>query len=191
MLLEIFPMGTTDIMLGMYVLYEGQPHVVIDKEFYSPAKGASFTKTKLRNLNTGKIISTVYKSVERPEEISVDNQTMQYLYNDGNKAFLMNPNTFEQVEVSINLIPGGTDFLHIDGKYIATIYNDKILSIQIPVKMTLEVTDTTDAVKGNTATNASKDAILETGAKVQVPLFINRGDRITINTDDRSYVAKA
>jgi len=184
-------MGTMDIVLGMYVKYEGQPHVVIDKEFYSPAKGASFIKAKLKNLYTGKIVSTVYKGSEHPEEINVETRTMQFLYHDGKDAHFMDPNTFEQISFAVENIPYGTDYLHVDGKYIATIYEEKVIGMQIPVKMTLEVTETSDAVKGNTATNATKDAILETGAKVQVPLFIKSGDRIIINTDDRSYVGKA
>jgi elongation factor P len=184
-------MATMEVKLGMYILYEGEPYVIVDKEFCSPGKGGAFNRVKMKNLKTGKIISRVFDSDTKLDDISVLSRSVQYLYVDGTEVYFMDQETYDQFAFPLDLIPGGTGYLHADSKYIASFYEDEVLAIQIPIKMTLEVKETSGAVKGNTATNAFKDAIVETGAKIQVPLFINQGDKIIINTDTGTYVAKA
>lgn len=182
---------TNDLAKGMCILFNGEPHIVIEKEFYSPGKGGAFTRTKLRNLKTGKIVANVFKSGERIDPITVELRTVQYMYEDGADAYFMNPTSFEQFNVSLDIIDSRTDYLHADAKYIAMIYEDAVIGIQLPPKIELVVTMTSDAVKGNTATNAYKEAELETGAKVQVPMFISNGDKIIINTETGEYTSKA
>jgi elongation factor P len=181
---------TSDLKEGMYVLFNGDLYSIIEREFYKPGKGGAYNRCKLRNLRTGKVLAHTFGSNEKLEEVTVENRTVQYLYVDGDDVYFMDPESFDQFSVKLALIPGGTDYLHPDCKYIATSYEDEILGVQIPIKMGLLITETTDAVKGNTTTNAYKEAILETGAKVQVPLFISQGDRIIINTETNSYVSK-
>jgi elongation factor P len=184
-------MGTRDIAEGMYIKFEGDPYVCIAREFYAPAKGSSFNRVKLKNLRTGKIINQTWRSAENIEEISVETKNVQFLYNDDKQGYFMDPVSFEQFSFPLDSITGGTNYLHADGKYIVVIYEGKVLSVQPPVKMTLKVVQADEAVKGNTATNTTKEAVLETGAKVQVPLFISVGDSVTINTELNTYVSKA
>lgn len=182
---------TSDISKNMVIDYKGEPYIVLEKEFYKPGKGGAFNRTKLRNIKTGSVLNITFKSNEKVEELDVQRLTMNYLYLDGNKAIFMNPETYEQIEVSLDLIQGGTNYLHTEGHYVFMFLDDEVISVEIPQKLTLEVVDTTDAVKGNTATNATKEAVLETGCKVQVPLFIVNGDKIMVNTESNSYTSKA
>ncbi len=181
---------TTEIRKGMIIRFNNEPHIVIEKEFYSPGKGGAFNRCKLKNIRTGKFVNQVFKSGEKVEELDVQTRNMQFLYADDSSGYFMSPETFEQITVSLDLIPGGTDWLHADAKYVMTIFEDEVIYVQLPAKISLIVTETSDAVRGDTATNASKEAILETGVKVQVPLFIKQGDKIIINTDTGTYFSK-
>jgi elongation factor P len=182
---------TNNIVRGMFILFNKEPHLVVDREFYSPGKGGAFNRVKLKSLKTGKIISQTIKTNEKVEEIDVETRTMQFIYVDGNDAYFMDPKTYDQISVPLSLIEGGSDYLHADGKYVTISYEGEVLSVQLPSKLTLVVTETTDATRGNTANNATKEAVLETGARVQVPLFIKQGERIIINTQTETYVGKA
>lgn len=182
---------TSDFVKGMVISYKGDPHVVLEKEFYKPGKGGAFNKTKLRNIKTGSVQNVTFKSDEKVEELDVEKKTMNFLYLNGASAVFMDPTTYDQVEVDLEKIPDGADFLHADGHYIFMFYDGDVISVELPLKLALIVKDTTDAVKGNTSTNATKEAELETGLKIQVPLFINTGDKVAVNTDAKSYVSKA
>jgi elongation factor P len=183
-------METNDLYKGVILNYNNEPHVLVDKEFYKPGKGSSFTKVRLQNIRTGKLINDVFKSGAKIETLEVETKSMQYMYQDGSMAYFMNPKTFDQIQIELDSIPNKTDYLHEKGNYIMTFYEGSVIYVQIPVKLGLLVTETPDAVKGDTATNAYKEAILETGAKVMVPLFIKNGDRIIINTETNTYYSK-
>ena len=181
---------TGTLTKGMVINFNNEPYIVIEKEFYAPAKGASFQRTKLKSIKFGKVVSHTFKSFEKVEELDVETKTMQFLYSDDSDAYFMDAVTFDQIAVPLDQIPNRTDFLHIDGKYILLIYEGRAISVQLPLKMTMRVIETGDGVKGNTATNATKEAILESGVKVQVPLFIKNGDKISINTESGTYYSK-
>ena len=182
---------TNNIVKGMFILYNKEPHLVVDRVFYSPGKGAAFNRTRLESLKTGKIVSQTFKSNEKVEEIDVETKTMQFIYVDENNAFFMDPQTYEQISVSLDVIDHGTNYLHTDAKYVTINYEGEVLSVQLPGKIILQITETSDASRGNTATNATKEAVLETGAKVQVPLFIRQGEKVIVNTESSTYVGKA
>jgi len=152
-------------------MHNGDPYFVTSAEFYSPGKGAAFTRLKMRNLNTGRTIPFTFKSGERVEELEVNFQSMQYLYSDDNYAFFMEPNTYEQYQVAIHLVEDFLPFMKAGTDYVLIVYEGKPISIKFPPQVELEVTETSPAVKGNTVNTATKEALLETGAKVQVPLF--------------------
>jgi elongation factor P len=181
---------TSEIRRGMIIRFNNEPHIIMEKEFRAMGKGGAFNRVKLKNIKTGKFVNHVFKSGEKVEELDVMTMNMQYMYADDSKAYFMNPETFEQIELSLDLIPGGTDWLHPDAKYIMSMFEDEVIYVQLPAKISLIITETSDAVKGDTATNASKEATLETGVKVQVPLFIKQGDKIIINTDTGTYFSK-
>jgi len=181
---------TNELRRGMIISYNGEPHLLIEKEFYSPGKGAAFTRTKLKNVQTGKIVNQVFKSGEKVDELDIETKTMQFLYADDTDAYFMDPISFDQINVALDMIDKGTAFLHPDGKYILIVFEGKAISVQLPSKIGLIVTETSDANKGNTSGNATKDAILETGYKAQVPLFIKQGEKVIINTETCLYVSK-
>jgi elongation factor P len=182
--------ATSELSRGMIIRFNNEPHILVEKEFYSPGKGGAFNRCRLKSIKTGKFFYHVFKSGEKVEELDIETKNTQYLYIDGETAYFMDPTTFEQFGVSLEIIPNGTDFLHTDAKYIMSFFEGEVIYVQLPQKITLTVTETSDAVKGNTATNASKEAIVETGYKVQVPLFIKVGDRIVINTEGGTYFSK-
>jgi elongation factor P len=179
-----------DIAKGMIIKYNNEPYVVISKEFTAMGKGSAFNRCKIKNIRTGKILEQVYKSGEKVEDLVVTKATMQFIYTDSDNAYFMNPETFEQVGVPLDNVPGGTDYLHESGHYVISFYEGEVLIVEILGKIVLEVTETSDAVRGNTATNATKEAKLETGAKVQVPLFIKIGDKVAINPETGEYASK-
>lgn len=181
---------TDRIVRGMIIKINEEPHLIMEREFYKPGKGNAFNRTKLKNLINGKIFTQTYKSGEKVDEVDVESKSMQYLYSDGTEVFFMDPVSFDQMSIQLEQIPGGTDYLHTEGKYIMMFYEGKAISVQPPIKISLRVTETSGAVKGNTAGNATKEAILETGAKVQVPLFIKEGDMVVINTENGTYDSK-
>jgi elongation factor P len=182
---------TENLFQGQTIKYNNEIWVIISKEFAAMGKGSSFNRCKLKNLLTGKVIPITFKDGDKVEEIDVEKQTVQFLYDDGKMGFFMNPDTFEQIEFPLDDIAGRADFLHTEARYIASKYQGMIISIQLPIKIVLAVTETSAGVKGNTVNNTYKDAIMETGAKIQVPLFIQIGDKISINTEEVSYVSKA
>lgn len=183
--------GTTEVRRGMIILYNNEPHIIIEKEFYSPGKGGAFNRVKLKSIRSGKILSQTFKSGEKLEELEISTSTMQFLYVDGDIAYFMNPESFDQVGINLDLIPGSTDFLHTEAKYIVTSYDGEPIYVQMPPKISLVITETPDAVKGDSVSNATKEAILETGVKINVPLFIKTGEKIVVNTEDYTYFSKA
>jgi len=181
---------TSELRRGMIIAFNNEPHFLIEKEFYSPGKGGAFTRTKLKNIKTGKIINNVFKSGEKVDELDVETKTMQFLYEDGKDAYFMDPVTFEQLSVNLEMVDHGKEFLHTEGKYILIVFEGNAISVQLPGKISLIVEQTSDAVKGNTSGNATKEAILETGYKAYVPLFIKQGEKVVINTETGLYVSK-
>jgi len=181
---------TTEIYRGMIIKFNAEPHIVVDKEFKAMGKGSAFNRCRLKNIKTGKFFEQVFKSGEKVEELDVETKSMQFVYIDGTDAYFMDQETFEQISLSIDTIPGGTNYLHTEAKYIMTFYEGEVIYVQLPQKITLQVIDTYAAVKGDTATNASKEATLETGVKIQVPLFIKNGDKIIVNTETETYFSK-
>lgn len=183
--------NTTEIYQGQTINYNNELWVVIEKQFAAMGKGGSFSRTRLKNVLSGKVIPVTFKNGDTVDEVTVEKFSVQYLYADNENAYFMNPSNFEQFDFPLDSIAGGTDFLHNNASYIASRYNDKIIAVAVPIKINLQVTEAGDGAKGDTVNNATKEVTLETGAKIHVPLFIKTGDQIQINTELRSYTSKA
>ena len=182
---------TSDYRKGKIILYKNEPHLISDMEFYSPGKGAAFYRLKLKNLATGKVIPVTIKSDEKSEELEVNYKNMQYLYADGDILYFMDPDTYEQFELKKDIVGKLFEFMKEGEEYTVTIHKDQLIYLKPPAQVILTVTETTDAVKGNTAQGATKDAILETGAKIQVPLFIKEGEKVKVDPETGSYFGRA
>ena len=183
--------STNDLKNGITIEYEGNIYVVMETQHVKPGKGAAIVKAKLKNLRTGAIFEQTFNAGVKVATARIEKQLMQYLYNMSGVFYFMNMESYEQLELQQSQIGDNVKFLKENLEVYITSYNGEILGIDLPDKVTLVVTHTEPAVKGNTTTNALKDAECETGLMVRVPLFIEEGESIIISTDDGKYVSRA
>ena len=184
-------MDTSDIRKGLKIMLDGHPYIVVEFQFVKPGKGQAFTRTKLKNMLTGGNIERNLRSSEKLEAADVEERSLQYIYPDGEMYVFMNSNTGEQLSVHKDAVGQDADFL-IDGIDASiTIYRGNPVSISLPPHIVVQVVETEPGIKGDTATNVSKPAKISTGATVAVPLFINEGEWIRVDTRSRSYLERA
>jgi len=176
---------------GMKVMIDGDPCSMVDVEFVKPGKGQAFTRVRLRNLLTGRIWERTFKSNESVESADVMDIDMEYLYNDGEMWHFMDPNTYEQVAADKTAVGDSAKWLKEQDKCVITLWNDNPISVTPPNFVELEVTETDPGLKGDTAQGGSKPATLSTGAVVRVPLFIEEGEVLRIDTRTGEYVSRA
>ena len=183
---------TADIKNGMCIKFNNGLYTIIEFLHVKPGKGPAFVRTKLRNVQTGRVIENTFSSGVKLDEVRIEKRPFQYLYKDDMGYNFMNNETYEQVSIAKELI-NGVDFLKEGDLVDVTIHadTDTILFAELPISVILEVTYTEPGLKGDTATNTLKPATVETGATVKVPLFINTGDKIKVNTADGTYLERA
>lgn len=183
--------STNEFRGGLKVMLDNEPCSIIENEFVKPGKGQAFNRVKLRNLKTGRVLEKTFKSGESLPAADVTEADMQYLYNDGEFWHFMAQDTFEQHAASGDVV--GESKLWLKEQDICTIvmYNGTPLSVEAPNFVTLKITETEPGIRGDTATGGNKPATMETGAVVRVPLFINEGDLIKIDTRKGEYVSRA
>ena len=180
-----------DIKNGMTLLIEGQIYQVIDFLHVKPGKGSAFVRIKLKNLRTGAVIENTYNTNIKIQKAHVDKAHTQYLYQSGDNYVFMNNETYEQVEVDKSKLEDYIPFIKEGLDVEINSYEGEIIGIGLPEKVEYTITSTEPAVKGNTTNNAQKDAVIETGYTVKVPLFINEGEKIVITTKDGKYAGRA
>lgn len=180
-----------EIKNGMTIIIDGKLCLIEEFQHVKPGKGAAFMKMKLRNLRTGALVEDTYNTNIKIERARVDRLPMQYLYSMGDSYIFMNNETYEQLELPEEKIKDQVKFLKEGLDITITMYEGEILGVQLPEKVEYEVVETTEAVKGNTTNNANKDAKIETGYVVKVPLFISQGEKILISTNDGKYAGRA
>ena len=183
--------NVNDIKNGMTILFEDNIYTVLEFSHVKPGKGAAFVQAKLKNLRTGSIVEKRFNSGVKLEKAMVEMKNMQFLYANGDIYNFMNMETYEQIELDKNQIGEDVDFLKEDLMVDVTFFQGELLGLILPEKVEVKVTQTEPAVKGNTTNNAMKDAILETGLKVKVPLFVEQGEMIIVSTKDGKYVSRA
>lgn len=184
--------STSDIRNGLCMNYNHDIYTVVEFQHVKPGKGPAFVRTKLKSLTSGKVIDNTWPSGHKIDEVRIERRKFQYLYKDDMGFHFMNSETFEQVSIPVDLIENN-DFL-LDGMNVEALYNannEQILTCELPPFVVLEVTYSEPGVKGDTATNATKPATLETGAEINVPLFINEGDKVKVDTSTRAYMERA
>lgn len=180
--------NTSDIRNGLCIRYNHDIYKIIEFLHVKPGKGPAFVRTKLRSVTTGKVLENTFSAGHKIEEVRVETHKFQFLYNDGEFYHFMNTDDYSQ----IRLLEAALDApgLLKEGEVVTVLINSEDnmpLSVDMPPSVILEVTHTEPGVKGNTATNATKSATVETGAEVNVPLFINEGDKIKIETEKGTY----
>lgn len=180
-----------DIKNGMTVIVDGALCLIVDFQHVKPGKGTPFIKIKLKNLRTGSIVEQTFNTNIKIERAHVDKMPVQYLYNDGSNYIFMNTETYDQLELNEKLLEDEKKYLKEQLEIEISSYQGEIIGITLPEKIDYVVTSTEPAVKGNTSSSAMKDATLETGYVIKVPLFINDGDVITVSTKDGKYCGRA
>ncbi|MCK0132111.1 elongation factor P [Flavobacteriaceae bacterium F08102] len=179
---------TSDIKKGLCIIYNNDTYKIVDFQHVKPGKGPAFVRTKLKSLTTGKVLDNTFSAGHKIDEVRVETRKYQYLYKDGDRYHFMNNDDYSQIELQETILDSPD--LMKEGEVVTVIVRaeDELpLAVEMPASVILEVTHTEPGVKGNTATNATKPATVETGATVNVPLFINEGDKVKIETEKGTY----
>ena len=182
--------SVNDFKTGMTIKYEGNIYSVVEFQHVKPGKGAAFVKSKLKNLRTGSTIEITFNSSVKVEPARIEKKPMQFLYASGEDYVFMDMNDYSQVEINTKNLGDDVKYLKENLEVLISFYEGEMLGIELPEKIDYVITKTEPAVKGNTATNATKDAIVETGMLVKVPLFIEQGEEIIVSTKDGKYVSR-
>jgi elongation factor P len=172
---------------GDYILYNNNVNKVVRTEFYNPGKGSALMKVRIQDVLSGKSVDYTYKSVEMVETVEVNGSTMQYLYKDADNFYFMDNKSFEQYEMPIDLLGDAGRFLKESEEYHVYLYDGRPIDLNFGGSITLKIIKAEDVVAGNTSTNITKPATVETGAEVRVPPFIKIGDMVSINPDTGEY----
>lgn len=180
-----------DIKNGMTIIMDGNLCTIQEFQHVKPGKGPAFVRIKLKNLRTGSTTEDTYNTNIKIQKAHIDKTEVQYLYNSGDTYTFMNNETYEQIEVPSKVLGDNIKFIKEGLTINLDIYEGEIIGITLPEKVEYEVIETEPAVKGNTTNNANKDAKIETGYVVKVPLFINQGEKIIVSTKDGKYSGRA
>lgn len=180
-----------DIKNGMTIIMDGNLCLIQEFQHVKPGKGPAFVRIKLKNLRTGSTVEDTYNTNIKVEKAHIDKMNMQYLYKDGSSYVFMNTETYDQITIPEEKMEEEKKFIKEGMEITIDFYEGEIIGITLPEKVEFEVIETEPAVKGNTTNNAMKDATIETGYTVKVPLFINQGEKIIISTSDGKYSSRA
>lgn len=184
--------STSDIRKGLCIRYNNDIYKIIEFLHVKPGKGPAFVRTKLKSVTSGKVLDNTFSAGHKIEDVRVETRSYQYLYPEGDIFHFMNTDDYNQIQIQKSLLEA-PDLLK-EGEVVSIIFNaedNMPLSAEMPASVILEVTHAEPGVKGNTATNATKPATVETGARINVPLFINEGDKIKIDTEKGTYLERA
>ncbi|MGD8778429.1 MAG: elongation factor P [Ignavibacteria bacterium] len=182
---------TSDFRNGLIIKFKGGLYSIVEFQHVKPGKGGAFVRTKLKNLQNGKVLDNTFRSGESVDVVRVERKKYQYLYREAGGLVLMDNETYEQLTVPDEMFGDGTKFLK-EGEDIEILHDDsdQIVTVEIPIFVELAVTATEPGFKGDTATNVMKPATLETGAEIQVPLFVNEGDLLKVDTRKGEYAER-
>ena len=171
-------------------MFHDEPCMVMDITFVSPGKGSAVYRTKLKNLYTGRVVEFTFKSGEKVEEVLVETHEAAYSYFDGTDYVFIEPRTYEQYNVPADIVGDDKVFLKESILYRIKFYEEKAVGLTLPKSIILTVVEAENSIKGDTATSAMKTAIMDTGAKILVPLFVKVGDEVSIGTESREYLSR-
>ena len=180
-----------DFRKGITFEINGEPYVILDFQHVKPGKGAAFVRTKYKNIITGATREEAFNPSDKFENARIDTKTMQYLYNDGDLYYFMDTESYEQIPIGKDQVEEAMKYLRENDEATIKFYNEKPFLVEAPNFVNLTVIETEPGVKGDTATNATKAATVETGAVIQVPIFINEGEKIQIDTRSGEYLGRA
>ncbi len=181
---------TNDLKNGMVLKIEGQLWSVIEFQHVKPGKGPAFVRTKMKNIESGKIIDKTFNAGTKVETANVDKRSMQYLYNGGSACVFMDVQTYDQIEVQPDIVGDSTHFLLENQEAIVATNEGRVLYVELPASVELLIAETEPGLQGDRSTGGTKPATLETGHQIQVPLFISTGEKVKVDTRDSSYLGR-
>ena len=182
--------STTDFRKGLKIEIDGTPFEIIEFQHFKPGKGGAMVRTKLRNILNGRVLDNTFRSGEKVERPNLESRDMQFLYHEGEQLVFMDMTTYDQMHMDAEATDGKANYLKDGQECRVLLYNEKPLDIEIPASLVLEVTETEPGAKGDTVTNVTKPATLETGVVIQVPIFVNIGDRVKVDTRTNGYLGR-
>lgn len=183
--------STQDFRNGLKIEYEGAPYIIVEFQHIKPGKGSAFTRTRIRNLITGRTIDPTFKSGDKVGKPDIDEKTMQYLYHEGDHYTFMDTTSYEQTIIDKEALGDGANWMPENCECSILFWNSRAIGVSLPNFVVLRVTKCEPGFRGDTATGATKPATLESGAQINVPLFVNEGDAIRIDTRTGTYVERA
>jgi elongation factor P len=183
--------NTNQFRNGMHIELEGAPWRIVEFQHVKPGKGGAFVRTKLKSLDSGAVVDKTFRAGEKFTRVHTEVKNAQFLYDDGNEVHFMDQESFEQFTVPHGDLEDELSFMQPSSVVQVLAVNGKPSGVQMPASVELEVTETEPGVKGDTVSNVTKPATLETGAVVQVPLFVNTGDRIKVDPREKRYISRA
>ena len=183
--------STNNLKNGMTLNIDGKLWQIVEWNHHKPGKGGAMVRTKLRDVEQGKVVERTFRAGEDVEQAIVERKTLQYLYQEGQDFVFMNTETYEQRHVTPEAVGDAKNWIREGDTVEIQEYEGRILSVDVPANVELEITYTEPGLAGNTATNTTKSATLETGVEVQVPLFIEQGEKIKVDTRTASYISRA
>lgn len=183
-------MDTSELKNGVKVIFDNAPYLVLHVDFVKPGKGQAFYKIRVQNMLTGNTLEKTLRSGEKIEAADVTDVDMQYLYSDANGYVFMDKNTYDQLTVPTKVVGDNKDFLLENMDVVMTLWNGEAITVRLPNSVVMEIVYTEPAVKGDTQSRVMKPAKLVTGAEVPVPIFVDIGDKISINTVTREYIGR-
>ena len=182
--------STTDFRKGLKIEIDGTPFEIIEFQHFKPGKGGAMVRTKLRNILNGRVLDNTFRSGEKVERPNLESRDMQFLYHEGEQLVFMDMTTYDQMHMDAEATDGKANYLKDGQECRVLLYNEKPLDIEIPASLVLEVTETEPGAKGDTVSNVTKPATLETGVVIQVPIFVNIGDRVKVDTLTNGYLGR-
>ena len=182
--------STTDFRKGLKIEIDGTPFEIIEFQHFKPGKGGAMVRTKLRNILNGRVLDNTFRSGEKVERPNLESRDMQFLYHEGEQLVFMDMTTYDRMHMDAEATDGKANYLKDGQECRVLLYNEKPLDIEIPASLVLEVTETEPGAKGDTVSNVTKPATLETGVVIQVPIFVNIGDRVKVDTRTNGYLGR-
>ncbi len=180
-----------DFKTGLTIEYEGAVYQIVDFQHVKPGKGAAFVRTKLKNVESGAVLERTFNPKEKIEKAHIERKTMQYLYAQGEDYVFMDTETYDQITMTPDQLDTAVKFLKEEMSITIMYFKEKAIGLELPNTVVLEVVETEPGIKGDTASGGSKPATMETGLVIQVPFFINVGDKLKVDTRSSSYIERA
>lgn len=184
------PVTTAQFKNGMCIVHEGKRWVIVEFQHVKPGKGGAFVRTKLKELESGRVVDYTFRAGEKFDDVRVETKKMQYLYSDGSAFHFMDNVSYEQIELDADFVGEAAKWLKESDEVEVLTADGEYMGVEAPMFVELEVTETDPGFKGDTVQGGTKPATLETGAVVQVPMFVNTGDRLKIDTRDGRYITR-